>query len=245
VTQNEELAKVKERIRNMAARTVSAGCTEAEANQAMIKVGELLEQYNLSMSEVDVRAETCIQMVCGTGKLKLAQHAVFTFSLGRFCNVKCWSSKAAKEWTFVFFGLESDVQMASYLFQVIDRAMATEVARYKHTPEYQFASVHRKRLSNSFQNGFAYRINERLARLSYDAEVARQANPTMSSSTALVVVAKSKRVEEEFRKTGTRLRMRTNATRTTEHGSAAAGRAAGDKVNLSRPVEGSSGRYIK
>jgi uncharacterized membrane protein len=245
VTQNEELARVKERIRKMASMTISAGASEAEANFAMIKVGELLDQYNLSMSEIEVRAENCIPMVCGTGKLKLAQHAVFTFSLARFCNVKCWSQKRPKEWTFVFFGLESDVQMASYLFQVIDRAMATEVTRYKQTAEYKFADVHRKRLSNSFQNGFAYRIHERLWKLAAQAEQARAANPVVSSSTALVIVAKEQHIEEEFKKTGTKLRMRYNATRTTEYGSANAGRAAGDKVNLGRPVEGNTGRSIK
>jgi hypothetical protein len=245
VTQNEELAKVKEKIRALAAKTVDAGCTEQEANSAMIKVGELLAQYKLSMNEVDVRAETCIQMVCGTGKLKLAQHSVFSMSLARFCSVKVWSSKAPKQWTFVFFGLESDVQMASYLFQVIDRAMNTEVARYKQTAEYKYAEVHRKRLSNSFQNGFAYRIHERLSKMAREAEAARRANPAMSSSTALVVIATEKKVEEEFKKTGTRLFRRPHYTRTTEHGSAAAGRSAAENVNLSRPVEGSTGKFIK
>jgi hypothetical protein len=32
--------------------------------------------------------------------------------------------------SYVFFGFEADVTLASYLFEIIDRAMWTEVARF-------------------------------------------------------------------------------------------------------------------
>ncbi|RYJ03496.1 MAG: DUF2786 domain-containing protein, partial [Acetobacteraceae bacterium] len=59
--QQTELAKVKARIRALAAKTVERGCSEAEAMAAAAKVGELLEVYGLSMSEVELREEACVQ----------------------------------------------------------------------------------------------------------------------------------------------------------------------------------------
>jgi hypothetical protein len=61
MSQQTELEKVKARIRALAARTVDRGCTEAEAIAAAQKVGELLEVYGLSMSEVELRQEACVQ----------------------------------------------------------------------------------------------------------------------------------------------------------------------------------------
>jgi len=59
--QQTELSKVKARIRALAAKTVERGCSEAEAMAAAAKVGELLDVYGLSMSEVELREEACVQ----------------------------------------------------------------------------------------------------------------------------------------------------------------------------------------
>src|SRR4051812_20637233 len=57
---NSELAKVKARIKALAAKTVEAGCSEHEALHAAEMVGRLLDQYNLSMDEIDIREEICV-----------------------------------------------------------------------------------------------------------------------------------------------------------------------------------------
>ena len=53
--QTTELTRVKARIKALAEKTVSNGCTEAEAMAAAEMVGRLLERYALSMEEIDVR----------------------------------------------------------------------------------------------------------------------------------------------------------------------------------------------
>jgi Protein of unknown function (DUF2786) len=53
--QTTELTRVKARIKALAEKTVSNGCTEAEAMAAAGMVGRLLERYALSMEEIDVR----------------------------------------------------------------------------------------------------------------------------------------------------------------------------------------------
>src|SRR4051812_12666015 len=57
---NSELAKVKAKIKALAAKTVEAGCSEHEALHAAEMVGRLLDQYNLSMDEIDIREEVCV-----------------------------------------------------------------------------------------------------------------------------------------------------------------------------------------
>jgi hypothetical protein len=55
-----ELARVKTKIKALAAKTVEAGCSEHEALHAAEMVGRLLDQYNLSMDEIDIREEVCV-----------------------------------------------------------------------------------------------------------------------------------------------------------------------------------------
>jgi Protein of unknown function (DUF2786) len=59
--------KLKARIRALAEKTVSNGCTEAEAMAAAEMVGRLLERYALSMQEIDVRHEVCVQVEVPVG----------------------------------------------------------------------------------------------------------------------------------------------------------------------------------
>ena len=60
--QTTELSRVKARIKALAEKTVSNGCTEAEAMAAADMVGKLLERYALSMEEIDVREERCVRV---------------------------------------------------------------------------------------------------------------------------------------------------------------------------------------
>jgi hypothetical protein len=59
MTQATELSRVKARIRALAEKTTSNGCTEAEALSAAEMVGRLLERYALTMEEVDLRETAC------------------------------------------------------------------------------------------------------------------------------------------------------------------------------------------
>lgn len=62
MSQNFELNKVKARIKALAEKTTEQGCSEAEAMAAAEKVGQLLEQFNLSMEEIDVREQKCMKV---------------------------------------------------------------------------------------------------------------------------------------------------------------------------------------
>ena len=128
-----ELARVKARIRALAARTVERGCSEAEAMAAAAKVGELLEVYGLSMSEVELREEACLQRVMVfDDPRRQAMNWLFP-ALLRFTECRGWTVGRAD---YVMFGLEPDVQMAEYLMHGIASALGTEEARFRAGADY-------------------------------------------------------------------------------------------------------------
>jgi hypothetical protein len=50
---------LKTRIQGLRSKTTDNGCTEAEALLAAAKVAELLDRYDLSLTDVDIRAAPC------------------------------------------------------------------------------------------------------------------------------------------------------------------------------------------
>ena len=123
--QTAELSRVKARIKALAEKTVSNGCTEAEAIAAAEMVGRLLERYALSMEEIDVREQRCIQVEVPIGGKRRRPIDACVTAIARFCDCKVWVSRDTEMPSYVFFGFDADTAMASYLFTVIDRAMAT------------------------------------------------------------------------------------------------------------------------
>ena len=87
-------------------------------------VGRLLERYALSMEEIDVREERCVQIEVPIGGKQRRPIDGCVTAIARFCDCKVWVSRDAVIPSYVFFGFEADVTLASYLFKVIDRAMS-------------------------------------------------------------------------------------------------------------------------
>ena len=60
------LDKLKLRIQALRAKTMDNGCTEAEAMMAAAKVAELLDRYDLTLSDVELRESACERRVFET-----------------------------------------------------------------------------------------------------------------------------------------------------------------------------------
>lgn len=236
MTHNTKLDSIKAKINALLSKTVDRGCTEAEASAAISMVNKLLIQHNLSLDELDVINGEFIQVNVGFGTLKYAQHLLYCSVIAEMCGVKCWVEKNDIEASVVYMGMASDVQLAEYLMKTISAAMFNETEKFKHTLLYINTSLPRKSLSTSFQNEFGRRIYYRIKQLIAEQRIAESQN--LSDSRALVVVAKSKRIEQQFEKTGLKLHKITSGTRTRSKSAAAAGAAAADRVNLHRPLAG-------
>ena len=152
-----ELSRVKARIKALAEKTVSNGCTEAEAIAAAEMVGRLLERYALSMEEIDVREQRCIQVEVPIGGKRRRPIDACVTAIARFCDCKVWVSRDTVMPSYVFFGFDADTAMASYLFTVIDRAMATALTAFR-TAQPRLRGVGLRGASRSFQQGMAVRV---------------------------------------------------------------------------------------
>ena len=237
--QTTELTRVKARIKALADKTVSNGCTEAEAMAAAEMVGRLLERYALSMEEIDVREQRCAQVEVPLGGKQRRPIDGCVTAIARFCDCKVWVSRDTMMPSYVFFGFDADTVLAVYLFNVIDRAMATALTAFRAT-QPRLRGVGLRGASRSFQQGMAVRVADRLDAMhrQRDANVATR----RSTGTALIQV-KQQVVEDAFRGTEIRLVAAAGLNSARLNGAFRHGLAAGDRVNLNRPL-GEAGRPL-
>lgn len=244
MSQNIELAKVKAKIRALIAKSTNNGASENEAMVAMKKVGELLQQFNLSMTDVsEVRKEACIEGTYNTGSKHVGVETSVAVAIGKMTGTRVWMVRGTKEIVLHYFGLETDVEMAIYLTDIIANSYDTEFDLFKQTSTYINFTGHRRVVQTNFQKGFKNRIYSRIME-----QVNEQKYSVFNTTgTDLVVVEKEKYVEEEFAKMGMKLRTTKTYNRSRFHsGAYSSGINAGDKVNLNRPITSSSnfGGYI-
>jgi hypothetical protein len=235
MSQAAELLRVKSRIKALTEKTVANGCTEAEAMSAAEMVGRLLERYALSMDEIEVRATRCVQMEVPIGGLRRRPIDGCVPAIARFCDCKVWLARGGEAAPrYVFFGFETDAALAIYLFSVIGRAIATELAHFKEGRP-TLRAVKLRRAADSFQHGIAARVEARLTEMHAEREASVGAQ--RSTGTALILV-KHRVVDEAFAAANVRLVNTYSATRPNEAGAFRDGWAAGARINLSRPVQG-------
>jgi len=238
MTQQTELEKVKGRIRALAARTVDRGCSEAEALAAAQKIGELLEVYGLTMSEVELRQEVCMQREVVFSGPRLQALATIFLSVVDLTETKGWM---VGRQTFVFHGLEPDVLMAEYLLHLVAGAVDHEEAAYRASPAYQRSRITPQNRLRSFRYGFAERVSKRIEELAARRRAAEEAASMPTSSGTALVLVKERIVADSFRELGIRLRT-SYTTRTVRDGAAyRKGMEAGGRVSLERPLRGAGG----
>lgn len=236
--QADELARVKARIKALTEKTVSNGCTEAEALAAAEMAGRLLERYALSMEEIDIRAARCVQVEVPLSGRQRRPIDGCVPAIARFCDCKVWLARDGDQPRYVFFGFEEDTAMATYLYAVIGRGMQTELERFR-TDHPELRAIRLRTASTSYQQGMASRIAERLEQMldRREAEVAAQ----RSTGSALMVV-KHRVVEDAFKETSVRL-VSARRSGLRANGAYRQGYAAGDRISLNRPVRG-QGRAV-
>ena len=250
-TQHSELDRIKLKIKALAAKTVSNGCSEHEAMSAMLGVGRLLSQYNLRMEECDVRESKCKTIYIDAGRTRRHPIDACIIPLANLVNGKCWFHKhwGRNYWTganasaWAFFGQEDDLELIKYLYHVIRSAMDYESEEFKSEEEWVIAcnAGARRSATVSFQHGMAARIAQRLKEIKQanDKEMVERRETTGRA----LIVLKKQLVEDEYAKTGIERTLRTVQTsRSIRNYSAyGQGRDAGNKVNLSRPLKSSKG----
>lgn len=248
----DNIKAIKLRIRALMNMTVANGCTEAEAMEAMFKASELLTKYNLSMNDVEMAEEASTLKQTQYNYPEGVQYVGWSLlcSIAQFCDCKVWYLWTAKSvatrtgikrgrnrtsrtiHSCVFFGFETDTQMACYLYQMLQATIKTEIACFKKTSIYLSTVSSRKSLTTSFEHGINNRLAQRLQML-----LAERKNKQQFGSKALVIV-KTDLIEQEFVALKANLKTVSGAVTVTRNKDAfEAGQKAADRVNLNRPLE--------
>jgi hypothetical protein len=217
------LDKLKSRIEGLRAKTIANGCTEDEAIAAAAKVAELLDRYDLSLSDVEIRDEQCQKIAFETLRKKRIPLDGCVGAVADFCDCRVWREKnELGAFRYVFFGLRSDVAVAHYLTDLIDTAVRSEQGRFKTSREYQRFRHNERHLANaSFAMGMIASIAAKLGAMKAARDAANR-----STGRDLVVV-KASVVDQELAKLDLKLRSVRSTSRMVSMDAYEAGTAAG------------------
>ncbi len=225
------LDRAKRIIRGLMERTEDRGCTESEAMEAAEKIGALLEQFNLNLDEVSVRDVSNMIRVEVFAADDSAGRVIV--GIGRLCSLTTYHESGRGVTTYVLFGHKEDVEMATYLYEVVMEAADTSWQADMDRHGYS------KKRRESFRMGYATRVSQRLMTIKADQDAERDRHVKMSGSTDLVIL-KNQLVTAEFAKTGVKLVSRKD-TRVIDNGAFSRGHVAGNNVNLRRPLKDGRG----
>jgi hypothetical protein len=222
------LDKLKMRIQALRAKTVDNGCTEDEALSAAAKVAELLDRYDLSLTDVEIREAPCERREYETHRNKRIPLDDCIGAVANFCDCRVWREKnLAGESRYVFFGLRSDIEVAHYLTELIDTAVRSELGRYKTTSDYQRCRHKERHMANaSFTLGMVASIADKLTAMKSGRDEANQGTGRD------LVVLKAAVVDAELEKLDLKLRTVRRPTRMVSTTAYEAGSAAGASLAI-------------
>ncbi|MDD2878647.1 MAG: DUF2786 domain-containing protein [Acidiphilium sp.] len=199
------LDRLVQRIQGLRAKTVEQGCTEQEALAAAEKVAELLDRYGLSLSELEFQAQPCEGIGIQTDRRRMGPIDDCIPGIAAFFECRVWAERPHNAgFRYIFFGLRADVNAAQYLYELVERAFATETDGFRRSDLYRKMEGDRRSATNSFQYGLSRGITAKLRSL----RATRDAVNRSASGRDLVPV-KAAVVEDELAKLGLNLKTRT------------------------------------
>jgi hypothetical protein len=207
-------------------KTTSNGCSEAEALTAAEMIGKLMQEYDLSMSEIEFKNEEFLTLTIDTdSRIAAPIHSVIN-SIGLYTDTKVWFTRGAKI-VYSFFGTKKDTEIAGFLYNLLVGAIKMETESFKKTDSYKLSSLNGRTKTSSFANGMATRLSHRLQEMKREQEVKNE-----STSTSLVPVNKMSIVLDQFGKLNIGLKTSVRRTTAGSYDAYRAGQAAGDRVNI-------------
>jgi hypothetical protein len=225
-----DLDKLKGRLQALRAKTITNGCTEEEALAAAAKVAELLDQHDLSISDLEIREEQCERSVIETRRKQRQPISACVPAIAEYCDCKVWLEKDESGIRYIFFGLRPSIEMAHYVYDVVTSAMQGGWELYVKS---QRVIRHRRDEKGSFQFGMAVSIAEKLMAMKADRDEANR----RSSGRDLVVVRHAI-VDAEYEKLNLNLRRGRASGKKVEASAFQAGQAAGESLALRPGVRG-------
>lgn len=243
----EEKKSIAKKIKALFAKTTEAGASEAEAMAAMAKGRELLEKYQLELSDLDIREE-------GTEKKSSIWSVVgeeLYMDVGRYCECKPWRGserkfheakrKNGRGWyenvyIFHFVGIKSDAVFAEWLLSALVNFVQNQQADFYLDNERVTPAQ-----SNDFVAGCCKRIKERIQH-----EIAERKRLRPIGTGRDLVPLKNAMIQEKLNQLGVNLTSyKQEKLSYVDAHAYAAGMAAGNNVGLHRPMSYENSEPLK
>jgi hypothetical protein len=111
MTQNAELERAKRIIRKTLDRTTENGCSESEAMDSMALIGQFLEKFNLSITDIDLTSEEFMHHVVEVGGKVITPVGHVLIAITKLCDCRVWMDRKPQT-RYHIYGMETDVDMA-------------------------------------------------------------------------------------------------------------------------------------
>lgn len=219
----------------------SQGNDEAAANY-VAKAHELRQTHEIEEAALrdaaDLASEAIVSETIPVDGTHGKRRAATAWSIAKQCNCSGYLTPpfkgSSQPYQITLFGTKGDIEYAKMLIESLlsqmDRSLAQDWKKVKATGTY----LHGKTFAASYLAGFRDRISSRLAESN---RIVQKEAEAVSSSTALVLVERAKRADDEMRAKVKRLRSipmgQTNSNYAYGKGSSAA-----DRANLARGAVG-------
>lgn len=135
-----------------------------EAISALTKFNELMQRYNLTLTDLEVRESK----IGGFNKkpTKTTDYMKYlVLGISQLTNTEVIPVKGGE---FLFIGIGADIAYANWIYDLVSNALENSTIAYKIGPDYH------KRINNgekpakimeAFKNGFVYAVSENIQKL--------------------------------------------------------------------------------
>lgn len=221
-----------ERCKKLRAMTMERGASEQEALAAMVMLERLVAEYNIGVSELELRADAQHCITDGLVSLRSDQSdwRRLAISIERLYGTIAWLEEEnsdllglgfnIKQIVLKFYGYPADVAGSIATLAICSTAIDTELAA---------AKIRGKRKQDSFELGMTDRLRERIKEM----RLRRQGAALQPGA---LVVLKEKIVKEQFMEMGIELKRSREDRPAPDAGAYAAGRVAGSRVGIDQSV---------
>lgn len=217
--------QIAKKIRALLKMTEENGCTKEEALNAAMMAKKLLDEYNFTLDEVELREspfdKTAVNHTPDLVGDRLWKPAM---SIAALTGARHWVARKGSVPCDTFFGYKHEVETATYLLAICERAMRQEWKRLKG--QYGLLTAQRQRGKIiPFLDGMADELRDRIKAMV----------PPKPTGTGIMVLH-GQLITEEMARRGIKIdniNLRTSRDGESEYG---AGRIAGKRVDLNMGI---------
>jgi hypothetical protein len=222
------------KVRALLAKTMEAGCTEAEAMAAIERAHAMMTAYEITEAELNLTKEEKAILRREPPGTK-DPHRIkwqLIYSVSRFCGCKAWRERRNKGGGITFCGLPSDAQFGTWLLDTLTAFVQAELVNHLLDVGTSADKQEQREVIRGFVIGCTDRISQRLD------ELREQAAPIATSNARALVVVKDQAIQAKLDELGIKLCSGGESCASFDYSSYSAGQAAGDRASFGRPVSG-------